>query len=62
MGAEPKITGGHWPFSVHFSKMADQNIKQDTLKLIANQIHINYYYRHDKMADQTQTLFCSGDR
>ena len=52
---------------VHFSKMADQNIKQDTLKLIANQIHINYYYyRHDKMADQTQNLFffffCSGDR
>ena len=25
-------TGGHWPFSVHFSKMADQN-------LMANQIH-----------------------
>ena len=29
---EPKITGGHWPFSVHFSKMANQNIKQDTFK------------------------------
>ena len=27
-----KDTCGHWPFSVHFSKMADQNIKQDTFK------------------------------
>ena len=26
------VTGDHWPFSVHFSKMADQNIKQDALK------------------------------
>ena len=26
-----QLTGGHWPFSVHFSKMANQNIKQDTL-------------------------------
>ena len=27
-GGEYKITGGHWPFSVHFSKMANQNINQ----------------------------------
>ena len=27
--SEQKITGGHWPFSVHFSKMAN---KQDTFK------------------------------
>ena len=37
----------HWPFSVHFSEMANQNnIKQDTFKyakLMANQIH-NYNY------------------
>ena len=30
--AETKITGGHWPFSMNFSKIADQNIKQDTFK------------------------------
>ena len=36
--AEPKITGGHWPFSMHFSKMANQSIKQDTVQM-ANQIH-----------------------
>ena len=27
-GGEYKLTGGHWPFSVHFSKMANQNINQ----------------------------------
>ena len=30
--AKTKITGGHWSFSVHISKMANQNIKQDTFK------------------------------
>ena len=29
---EYEITAGHWPFSVHFSNMANQNIKQDTLE------------------------------
>ena len=60
--AEPKITGGHWPFSVHFSKMADQNIKQDTFKCTNGQS--NPYYRHDKMVDQHRNLlkyfFCSA--
>ena len=36
-------TGGHWPFSVHFSKMADQNLMAKSN---------SYMYRHDKMADQ----------
>ena len=27
-GGEYKITGGHWPFSVHCSKVANQNINQ----------------------------------
>ena len=31
INSQPKCqAGGHWPFSVHFSKMADQTIKQDT--------------------------------
>ena len=25
---DTKISGGHWPFSVHFYKIADQNIKR----------------------------------
>ena len=35
-----KTTGGHWPFPAHFSKMADQNIEQDTHSNIqmANQV------------------------
>ena len=41
----PRLSGGHWPFSMHFSKMADQNINN------ANQIH------YEKMADQL--IFCS---
>ena len=36
-------TGGHWPFSVHFSKMADQNLMDKSN---------SYMYRHDKMANQ----------
>ena len=46
---EYKTTPGHWPFSVHFSKMADQNVKQGTLKYYANG-QLNSY-KHDKMAD-----------
>ena len=30
--SEYKIAGGHWPFYVHFSMIADQSIKQDTFK------------------------------
>ena len=35
--------------SVHFSKMANQNIKQDILKYANGQSNS---YKHDKMADQ----------
>ena len=34
----------HWLFSVHFSKMADQNIKRDAFK-------------HEKMANQHGNIF-----
>ena len=48
-----KITGSHapmhWPFSVHFSKLADQNLKQDTFKYTSGQSNS---CRHDKVADQ----------
>ena len=43
-----KITGGHWPFSVHFSKMANQNIKYQYTK---------WPIRHDKMAEQFRYSF-----
>ena len=47
---EYKITGGHWTLSAYiFSKMADQNIKQDTFKYTNGQSNS---HRHDKMADQ----------
>ena len=39
----------HWPFSMHFSKMANQNVKQDTFKYTNGQSNS---YRHDKMAIQ----------
>ena len=38
--AEYKITGGHWLFSVHLSKMADKNIQQDTFKYTNGQLNI----------------------
>ena len=41
------ITAGHWPFSVHFSKMADQTIKQDTFK---------WPYRDEKWPNNIETL------
>ena len=48
-----KITGSHapmhWPLSVHFSKFADQNLKQDTFEYTSGQSNS---CRHDKMADQ----------
>ena len=34
-----KTTGGHWPFPLHFSKLADQPIKQEYTKLMTNQIY-----------------------
>ena len=56
--SEYKITGGpcmHWPFSVHFSKMADQNINQA--------VHIQAYKwpisRHDKISGQMRMYFSS---
>ena len=48
-----EITGGHWPFSVQFSKMADQNIKQDTFKHTNGESNS---YRYEKMANQLRNL------
>ena len=44
----------HWPFSMHFSKMANQNIKQDTFKYTNGQSNA---YRHDKWPTNSDTLF-----
>ena len=51
--SEYKRTGGHWPFS---SKMANQNIKQDTFKHTNSQSNS---YRRDKMADPFRYSICT---
>ena len=40
-GGRVQMTGGHWPFSVHFSKLADHN-----------QIIYKWPMRYEEMANQ----------
>ena len=53
--AEYKIKGGHWPFSMHFSKMADQKLMSSRTHSMAKQIHTDM----TKWPTNSDTLFCT---